>query len=122
MNRLNAIDTKGKRSSLRIGLVVSTNEPELAWNAFRYGVKAIENKHSVKVFLLGRGVECEEIRDDKFDVKRMMKDFVDKGGEIMTCGTCLKIRKKGSTELCPVSTMQDLVTLTVESDRVLTFG
>ena len=107
---------------MKIGLVVSTNEPELAWNAFRYGVKAIENKHSVRAFLLGKGVECEEINDAKFDVRRMMNEFVDKGGEILTCGTCLKIRKKGGTELCPISTMQDMVNLTVDSDRVLTFG
>jgi sulfur relay (sulfurtransferase) complex TusBCD TusD component (DsrE family) len=107
---------------MKIGLVISTNEPELAWNAFRYGVKAIENKHSVKVFLLGKGVECEEINNDKFDVKHMMVEFADKGGTILTCGTCLKIRKKGGTELCPISTMQDMVDLTVDSDRVLTFG
>lgn len=107
---------------MKIGLVISTNEPELAWNAFRYGVKAIENKHSVKAFLLGKGVECEEIDDDKFNVKNMMSEFVDKEGIILACGTCLKIRKKAGTELCPISTMQDLVDLTVESDRVLTFG
>ena len=107
---------------MKIGLVISTSEPELAWNAFRYGVKAIENKHSVKVFLLGRGVECEEINDSKFNVKRMMKEFVGKGGTILACGTCLKIRKKGGTELCPISGMQDMVELTVDSDRVLTFG
>ena len=107
---------------MKIGLVICTNEPELAWNAFRYGVKAVENKHSVKVFLLGKGVECEEIDDDKFDVKQMMNEFVEKGGTILACGTCLKIRKKGSTELRPISTMQDMVDLTVDSDRVLTFG
>ncbi|MBI3859308.1 MAG: DsrE family protein [Thaumarchaeota archaeon] len=107
---------------MKLGLVISTNEPELAWNAFRYGVKAIENKHSVKVFLLGKGVECEEINDDRFDVKHMMNEFVDKGGVVLTCGTCLKIRKRGGTQLCPISTMQDMVDLTVESDRVLTFG
>lgn len=107
---------------MKIGLVISTNEPELVWNAFRYGVKAIENKHSVRVFLLGRGVESEEIVDKKFNVKEMMKDFVNKGGAIMTCGTCLKVRDKGSTELCPISTMQDMLDLTVDSDRVLTFG
>jgi uncharacterized protein involved in oxidation of intracellular sulfur len=107
---------------MRIGLVISTNEPELVWNAFRYGVKAIEKKHSVKVFLLGRGVESEELDDSKFNVKKMMKDFADKGGRILTCGTCLKIRGKGGTELCPISSMQDMVDLTVESDRVLTFG
>lgn len=107
---------------MRIGLVISTNEPELVWNAFRYGVKAIENKHSARVFLLGRGVESEEIVDKKFNVKEMMKDFVNKGGAIMTCGTCLKVRDKGSTELCPISTMQDMLDLTVDSDKVLTFG
>ncbi len=107
---------------MKIGLVLSTNEPELVWNAFRYGVKAIENKHSVKVFLLGRGVESEEISDPKFDAKQMMKDFVSKGGAILACGTCLKIRKKGGSELCPISTMQDMLDLTVDSDRVLTFG
>jgi sulfur relay (sulfurtransferase) complex TusBCD TusD component (DsrE family) len=107
---------------MRIGAIISTNEPELVWNAFRYGVKAIENGHSVKVFLLGKGVECEEINDDKFNVKHMMNEFVQKGGKILACGTCLKIRKKGGTEICPISTMQDMVDLTVDSDRVLTFG
>lgn len=107
---------------MKIGVVISTSEPELVWNALRYGVKAIENKNSVKVFLLGRGVESEGIQDPKFDVKKMMNEFVDGGGIILACGTCLKIRKKGSTELCSISTMQDLVDLTVESDRVLTFG
>ena len=107
---------------MKIGLVVSTNEPELAWNAFRYGLKAIESKHSVKAFLLGRGVECEGITDRKFDVGKMMNEFVEKGGVILACGTCLRIRNKSGTELCPTSTMQDLVDLTVQSDKVLTFG
>ncbi|MDG6906547.1 MAG: DsrE family protein [Nitrososphaerota archaeon] len=107
---------------MKFGLVVSTNEGELAWNAFRFRLKAIENKHKVKVFLLGRGVECQEIKGSKFDVKKMMEDFVHKGGSILTCGTCLETRRKGATELCPISTMQDLVNVVAESDKVLTFG
>ncbi len=107
---------------MKIGMVISTNEPEVVWNAFRYGVKAIENKHSVKVFLLAKGVEAEGINDIKFNAKDMMEEFIAKGGTILTCGTCLKIRMKGGTELCPISTMQDMVDLTVESDRLLTFG
>lgn len=107
---------------MKIGLIISTNEPELVWNAFRYGVKAIENKHSVKAFLLGRGVECEEIDDSKFDVKHMLNEFIDKGGTILACGTCLKVRNRQGTELCPLSTMQDMLDLTVDSDKLLTFG
>lgn len=60
---------------MKIGIVVSTNEPELARNAFTYGVRAIENKHDVNAFLLGKGVECEEIVNPTFGVKRMMKEF-----------------------------------------------
>jgi len=118
------VDSEGKGGSrsMKIGLVISTNEPELAWNAFRYGVKALENKHQVKAFLLGRGVECEGINDTKFEVGKMMNEFVGKGGTILACGTCLKIRKKRGSKLCPMGSMQDLVDLTVQSDRVLTFG
>lgn len=107
---------------MKIGIILSTNEAELAWNAFRFGIKAIENNHSVRTFLLARGVESEDVTNDKFNVKQMMQDYVAKGGVILTCGSCLKIRKKEGTELCPISTMQDMVDLTVESDRVLTFG
>jgi uncharacterized protein involved in oxidation of intracellular sulfur len=107
---------------MKIGAVVSTNEPELVWNAFRYAVKATENGHSVKVFLLAKGVESGDINDAKFDVRGKMKEFLGKGGKILACGTCLKMRNKDGGELCPTSTMQDLVDLTAESDRVLTFG
>ena len=65
---------------------------------------------------------CEGITDRKFDVGKMMNEFVEKGGVILACGTCLRIRNKSGTELCPTSTMQDLVDLTVQSDKVLTFG
>lgn len=107
---------------MKIGIILSTSEAELAWNAFRFGIRAMENNHTVRTFLLARGVECEDVRDDKFNVNQMMQDYVAKGGVVMTCGSCLKIRKKEGTELCPLSTMQDMVDLTVESDRVLTFG
>ena len=113
---------QGINRKLKIGIVLSTNEAELAWNAFRFGIRAIENNHTVRTFLLAHGVECEDVIDDKFNVKQMMQDYVSKGGVILTCGSCLKIRNKEGTQLCPISTMQDMVDLTVESDRVLTFG
>ncbi|MEK7734140.1 MAG: hypothetical protein AAB329_01700 [Pseudomonadota bacterium] len=43
------------------------------------------------------------------------------GGEILACGTCLKIRAKGATEMCPLSTMADLHQIIRESDKVVTF-
>jgi len=42
------------------------------------------------------------------------------GGEIFACGTCLKIRNSEGTEICPLSTMNDLYKIVKESDKVIT--
>jgi len=75
---------------MKIGMVLNTNDSETVFNALRLGVKAIEGKHQVKIFLLGSGVELED--------------------------------KKESSNVCPMSTMADLLQMVEESDRVLTFG
>ena len=75
----------------------------------------------VKVFLLAKGVESESLDTDKFNVTEEMGLFIKSGGEILACGTCLKIRRSGGTEMCPISTMEDLYRIINESDKVVTF-
>ena len=43
------------------------------------------------------------------------------GGKVLACGTCLKLRQSEGTEICPLSTMNDLYQLVNECDKVLTF-
>ena len=43
------------------------------------------------------------------------------GGEILACGTCLKLRNSQGSEPCPLSAMKDLRALIREVDRVVTF-
>jgi uncharacterized protein involved in oxidation of intracellular sulfur len=50
-----------------------------------------------------------------------MRSFVDAGGVILACGTCLTIRHAESSEMCPVSTMKDLYDIIRDSDRLVTF-
>jgi uncharacterized protein involved in oxidation of intracellular sulfur len=69
--------------------------------------------------LLAKGVECESLDTDKFKVTEQIQSFVDNGGEIRVCGTCLKIRNSQGTEMCPLSTMNDLYQLIKESDKVI---
>jgi len=35
---------------MMIGIIISTNEPEVVWNAFRFGNVALGESHTVKVF------------------------------------------------------------------------
>ena len=107
---------------MKIGVVLAANEHETVWNAFRFGVTALGAGHTVNVFLIGKGVEAQDIKDEKFNVTEQIDKFISSGGSILACGTCLKTRKKEGTNTCAMSTMKDLLKLVEESDRVLTFG
>jgi uncharacterized protein involved in oxidation of intracellular sulfur len=72
------------------------------------------------VFLLGKGVEVEQIKNDKFDVQSVIKTFLEKKRELQACGTCLKSRNTESA-ICSMSTMNDLLKIVEESDEVLVF-
>ena len=106
---------------MKLGIVIYSNDPETVWNAFRLGVFSLKKSDEVKVFLLAKGVECESLDTEKFSVTKEMKLFVESEGEIFACGTCLKIRQSEGSDMCPVSTMEDLHQLISESDRVVTF-
>ena len=107
---------------MKIGIVIGTNEPEIVWNAFRFGVTSLKANHEVRIFLMNKGVEIEEINDEKHNVKEQTDLFMQNKGQILACGTCLKSRHKGGSNVCPISTMQDLLKMVEESEKLLTFG
>lgn len=104
---------------MKLGIVIYSNDAESVWNAFRLGVFALKQGDNVKTFLIAKGVESETIDTDKFMVTDKMQEYVDAGGEILACGTCLKIRNSGGSEMCSLTTMQDLYDLINESDKVI---
>jgi predicted peroxiredoxin len=104
-----------------IGIVLSSNDPETVWNAFRLANYSLSKGDTVSVFLLGKGVEAPDLKSKEFDVKGMMKEYIDNGGKILACGTCLSSRKKEGTTMCPVSSLSDLYALIKSSNLVLTF-
>lgn len=46
---------------MKRGIVISSNDPETVWNAFRLGNFARGQGDTVNVFLLGKGVDCESL-------------------------------------------------------------
>jgi uncharacterized protein involved in oxidation of intracellular sulfur len=106
---------------MKLGVVISTGDPETIWNAFRLGSFALKEGDTVTVFLLAKGVEAETLGTKKFDVKGQMQSFIDSHGKILACGTCLKIRRSEGSEVCPLSTMKDLYDLIKSSDKVIGF-
>src|SRR3989338_11214027 len=107
---------------MKLGIILNTNDSEEAWNCLRFGNTALKEKHSVKIFLLGKGVELEDINDRKYNINKQTKSFLENEGQILACGTCLKSREKEGSTVCPISTMKDLLKLVEDSDKLLTFG
>jgi sulfur relay (sulfurtransferase) complex TusBCD TusD component (DsrE family) len=105
---------------MKLGIIISQIEPETVWNAYRLGTYALEQGDSVKAFLLGQGVESET-QNSKFNVKEQVKKYIEKGGEIYACGSCMKSRKMTSSDTCPLSTMKYLYDIVQESDKILNF-
>ncbi len=106
---------------MKIGIIISSGDGETVWNAFRFANFAREKGDEVRVFLIGKGVECESLDSEKFPIKEQMQRFLDRGGEIFACGTCLKIRNMEGSERCPLSTLGKMYEIVKESDRLLIF-
>ena len=106
---------------MEIGVIVSSNDAETCWNALRYANYCLVQNDSVKVFLTGKGVEYEQVSTDKFNTVEQAEKFLQGGGTLYACGTCVKSRGKAESSLCPISTMKDTYDIVKESDRVVTF-
>jgi len=106
---------------MKIGVIISSNDAETCWNALRYANFCLSQKDEVKVFLLGKGVEYQSVSMDKFNTIGQAEKFLQSGGKILACGTCIKSRNREGTEMCPISTMKDMYEIVEESDKVVTF-
>ncbi len=106
---------------MKLGIILNSKDPETTWNALRLSNEALDSGNEVSVFLLGSGVEIENIKDKTFDVAGALEKFLNSGGNLLACGTCLELRHQESG-ICPISTMSELVEMIVNSDKVVTFG
>jgi uncharacterized protein involved in oxidation of intracellular sulfur len=107
---------------MKYAIIVNSKESETMWNAFRFACTALSKGHNVSVFLLGPAVEVDSVDNSRFEVKKVLNRFAELGGETLSCGTCLRLRKMGASEACPISTMDTLVALTEDADKVVNFG
>ena len=106
---------------MKIGIVVYSNDSETVWNALRFGNFTLAMGDEVRLFLLGKGVETESLDTDKFSVTGQMQIFINDGGKIFACGTCLDMRQMEAPKAFIISTLNDLYEIVKESDRVITF-
>ncbi|MBE0544476.1 MAG: DsrE family protein [Verrucomicrobia bacterium] len=106
---------------MKLGIILSQTEPETVFNALRLANYSLTQGDAVKIFLVSKGVELDQINDAKFNVREQAQAVLAAGGEFLACGTCLKLRESGGSEVCPLSTLKDLYEVVRDSDRLVTF-
>ena len=106
---------------MKLGVVIYSDHPETVWNACRFANFSLNKGDQVKVFLMAKGVEASSLSSNQYNIKELLEKFIDNNGIIYACGTCLKIRSQKSTELCPMSSMNDLYHIINESDKIISF-
>lgn len=112
---------------------------EKAYNALRLAM-ALQSEGSVpsggkdrpevqvNIFLMADAVGCgipnQNTPQGHYNIERMIKGVVLKGGKIKACGTCADARGIKNMQLIEgveVSNMAELAKWTVEADKVFTF-
>jgi len=110
-----------KKEPTSLGLVIYSDDTETVWNAMRLANYSKKQGDTVNIFLLGKGVELEILIQESKDIDEQVQLFLDGGGSILGCGTCLQSRKNDDPQICKLSSLKDLYELIRENALVLTF-
>ncbi|KKU96097.1 MAG: hypothetical protein UY27_C0004G0027 [Candidatus Gottesmanbacteria bacterium GW2011_GWA1_48_13] len=105
---------------MKLGIILSTKNTET--NAFRLANLALSKGDIVSIFLVGEGVEYGQASSSRFNIRQQVERFLQSdNAKIVACGTCMAIRKQGSTQECPEGGIEDLYRLISDNDKVVTF-
>lgn len=115
-------------------LIIINDAPygsEKAYNALRMAM-TLQKEHGeaaeIKIFLLADAVFCglsnQNTPSGYYNIEKMLKSILQKGGEVKSCGGCSKARgidHISFIEGVKLSNMKEFALWTVECDKVLTF-
>ncbi|MDO9256962.1 MAG: DsrE family protein [Bacteroidales bacterium] len=103
---------------------------EKAYNAMRLAMQ-LQKEHDqveVRMFLMADAVTCaipnQNTPSGYYNIERMLKSIIMKGGIVKLCGSCADARGLKSIPLiagAELSTMSQFTQWTVDSDKVVTF-
>ncbi len=103
---------------------------EKSYNALRMAMQLQKDSpdNEIRLFLMADASACavagQKTPDGYYNIERMLKAVLSRGGKVKICGTCADARGLKNVSLvqgAELSTMAELTAWTVDSDKVLTF-
>ena len=115
-------------------LIVINDAPygtEKAYNALRLAM-TLQKEHGdnvgINIFLLADAVFCgipgQNTPDGYYNIERMLRSVIKRGGEVKSCGGCSEARGIAKLEFIQgvqLSNMKEFAQWTVDCDKVFTF-
>jgi len=114
-------------------LIIINDAPygtEKAYNALRLAMQIQKDfpENGVRIFLMADAATCalsnQNTPNGYYNIERMLKSVLLKGGQVKICGTCADARGIKNLPLIEgvqISTMVELTAWTVDSGKVITF-
>jgi len=114
-------------------LIIINDAPygtEKAYNALRLGMQIQKDfpDNELRIFLMADASTCalpnQSTPNGYYNIERMLKSVINKGGQVKICGTCADARGIKNLQLiegAQISTMAELAQWTVGSDRIISF-
>lgn len=114
-------------------LIIINDAPygtEKAYNALRMGITLLNEHENIdlRIFLLADAVGCtlpnQKTPNGYYNIEKMLKIIINKGGKIKACGGCSETRGIDKLKLIDgieISNMKAFAQWVVESDKVLSF-
>ena len=112
-------------------LIIINDAPygtEKAFNALRLAMTLQGEGSEVNIFLLADAVTCalpnQETPKGYYNISSMLKGIINKGGQVKVCTKCAiarGIKELKLLEGAELSSMMDLTSWVINSDKVVTF-
>ncbi|MBA2849048.1 sulfur reduction protein DsrE [Thermosulfuriphilus ammonigenes] len=67
---------------MRFLILISSDNPEVVWNAFRISNLILDQGDQASVFLNGPSVAYQKIDSQRFPIRKLARDLVLKGGHL----------------------------------------
>ncbi len=109
------------KSTPDIGIVISTPDAETVYNALRLATYAQKQGDKVVIFLVGKGLDGYQTKDEVFPLGDLQNEYVSNGGQVIACATCAKVRGTEEIAMCTISGMKDFYNIVKQSKKVVTF-
>ena len=116
-----------------MNVLVLVNDPpygtERCYNALRLADSLAKREGTdIRVFLIGDAVGCavagQQTPDGYYNLERMLKPVLRRGGEVACCGTCMDARGLHDEQIVEGarrSTLEELTDWTLWADKVVPF-